>query len=457
MARRLEQPGSSNPTGPARTASTRRPPNPAGRPGAPGPTPQVAVVAVGGRSPASDTLSLTPSWQGWKLAPGTGPTTCRPVPLIGEREVILASRRQRLALYSLTGPAGPFAVASGLVPGDWYRSPIPRARLKELMRRSDGPALRDTALWVGLAAATAAGGVALWGSWGALPLFVVYGVLYGSASDSRWHEMGHGTAFRSRWLDEAVYQLASFCIMREPTVWRWQHARHHSDTLIVGRDAEIVAMRPARLARILLNLVGLVDVPLALASMVLHASGRLSAEERTFVPAEEARKVVRTSRIWLAIYLAVVAAAVASGSWVPLVLVGGPRLYGASLAVVYGLTQHAGLGENVLDHRLNTRTVLMNPVHRFLYLNMNYHTEHHMFPLVPYHRLPALHEQLVGDLPAPYPSLWAAYREILPAVLRQLRDPTYFVARDLPATATAYHGPVRGLLPDPEMTATVPA
>lgn len=366
-------------------------------------------------------------------------------------------RRQRLALYRLTGPAGPFAVAAGLAEGDWYRSPVPRTRLKELMRRSDGPALRDTALWVGLAVAAAAGGVALWGSWGALPCLLAYGVLYGSASDSRWHEMGHGTAFRTRWLDEAVYQVASFCMMREPTVWRWQHARHHSDTLVVGRDAEIVAMRPARLARILLNLVGLVDVPLALRLLVVHASGRLTAEERTFVPAEEARKVVRLSRIWLAIYLAVIGAAVASGSWIPVVLVGGPRLYGASLFVVYALTQHAGLGENVLDHRLNTRTVLMNPVHRFLYLNMNYHTEHHMFPLVPYHRLPALHEEIKGDLPAPYPSMWAAYRELVPAVLRQLRDPSHFVERALPPTAAPYHGPVEGLLPDRLMTEPVPA
>ena len=30
----------------------------------------------------------------------------------------------------------------------------------------------------------------------------------------------------------------------------------------------------------------------------------------------------------------------------------------------------------------------MMPVHRYLYWNMNYHVEHHMFPLVPYHALP---------------------------------------------------------------------
>jgi hypothetical protein len=28
-------------------------------------------------------------------------------------------------------------------------------------------------------------------------------------------------------------------VMRESTVWRWSHTRHHSDTIIVGRDPEI--------------------------------------------------------------------------------------------------------------------------------------------------------------------------------------------------------------------------
>ena len=66
---------------------------------------------------------------------------------------------------------------------------------------------------------------------------------------------------------------------------------------------------------------------------------------------------------------------------------------------IYGYTQHAGLAENVLDHRLNCRTVYMNPLHRYLYWNMNYHVEHHMFPLVPYHALPRLHELVKADMP----------------------------------------------------------
>ncbi|HEY2205428.1 MAG TPA: fatty acid desaturase family protein [Pseudonocardia sp.] len=341
--------------------------------------------------------------------------------------------------YSLVGTEGPKAVAAGLTTGEWFRSEVPRKRMKELMRRSDGPALRDTALWLGLMLASGVAGGLLWGTWWAVPCFLVYGVLYGSASDSRWHECGHGTAFRTRRYNDVVYQIASFMMMRDPTVFRWGHTRHHTDTLIVGRDPEIQVMRPARLAKVLANFVGLVDVPVALVTLVRHAAGRLGGEETTFVPEQERAKVYRTARISLVIYLVAIAVAVATGSILPLMYVGGPRIYGTFMHVIYGWTQHAGMGENVLDHRLNTRTVRMCRINRFLYWNMNYHVEHHMFPIVPYHRLPELHEEIAYDLAPAYPSIWAAYREIVPAVLNQLRDPAHYVRRELPEGAAPFH------------------
>src|SRR6204780_3886552 len=176
--------------------------------------------------------------------------------------------KERLERYSLAGPENQAAVDAGLAGGNWFRSAVPRKRMKELMRRSDGRAIRDTVIWIGLMITFAGLGIALRGSWLAVPFFLGYGVLYGSSSDSRWHESGHGTAFKTRWLDEGLYQLASFMIMRDPTTWRWSHSRHHTDTLIVGRDAEIEAMRPARLVTILLNFFGLVDVPKALWQML---------------------------------------------------------------------------------------------------------------------------------------------------------------------------------------------
>jgi fatty acid desaturase len=81
----------------------------------------------------------------------------------------------------------------------------------------------------------------------------------------------------------------------------------------------------------------------------------------------------------------------------------------------------------------------MNPVLRFLYWNMNYHIEHHMFPMVPYYRLLELHHLCLADMPEPYSGLIEAYREIIPAVRRQMGDPEWKVApRPLPPTARPY-------------------
>ena len=340
--------------------------------------------------------------------------------------------------YSLVGPEAELAVEKGLAGAEWYSSDVPRARMKELTKRADRPAIRDTSIWLGAMALFGGLGGFLWGSWLAVPFFLAYGVLYGSAADSRWHECGHGTAFRTRSLNDVVYQIGSFMMMRDPTIWRWSHFRHHTDTLIVGMDPEIQAMRPPRLAKILLNPLGIVDVPIAFFHLFLHASGRLTAEERTFVPEMERSKVARTARISLAIYGATLAACVVSGSILPAMYIGLPRMYGCWLGILFSLTQHAGLGEDVLDHRLNSRTIDFNPLLRFIYSNMNYHVEHHMFPMVPYHRLPELRAEIGYDIPPPYKGLLAAYREIIPTIMRQLVDPTHFVWQRLPSGATPH-------------------
>ena len=336
--------------------------------------------------------------------------------------------------YDLTGPQNQLAVAAGLATAEWYRTDIPRTRMKELMARSDGRATLDTVLWLGLIVVFGAVGsfLHLRDSLWAIPFFACYGVLYGSAGDSRWHECGHGTAFRTQWKNRVVYQIASFFMMRDPETWRWSHARHHTDTLIVGRDREIASMRPPALGRIFLNFFGIPDVIDAFKRMFIHAAGGMLGEEKDLTPESAWPTVHRTARIWLVIYAIVAATALITGSVLPIILVGGPRLYGAWLHVVFGLTQHAGLPENVLDHRLNCRSVEMNPVLRFLYLNMNWHVEHHMFPMVPYHRLPDLHTEMAAECVPMKTGLIDAYREIIPALRRQRRDPTYAIERRLP-------------------------
>lgn len=343
--------------------------------------------------------------------------------------------------YSLTGENAHLAVERGLAEADWYQTPVPRAKLRKLLERSDGPAIRDTFIWFALLGLTAWGTIALWGTWWMVLPYLVYAVLYSTASDSRWHEAGHGTAFKTDWMNNALYELASFMVMRESVVWRWSHTRHHSDTVIVGRDPEIQIPRPPDIRGQLTGLFAIGVYRGYAQSILLHSLGKISAVERTFVPEPEFPKIIRNSRIVVALYLATLTAAVALHSWVPVFLIILPHFFGTWLMMVHNTPQHAGLAENVLDHRLNCRTVYMNPASRFIYWNMNYHLEHHMFPLVPYHSLAKLHELIKHDCPPPYPGLLAAWREIIPAILRQVKDPAWHVKRTLPDSKLQGSGP----------------
>jgi Na+-transporting NADH:ubiquinone oxidoreductase subunit F len=157
--------------------------------------------------------------------------------------------------YSLTGENADRAIELGLAEADWYQCSIARATMRKLLQRRDGPAIRDCIIWFGLIIGLGAATVALWGTWWAVIPYLVYAVLYASTSDSRWHESSHGTVFKTDWMNNVLYEVASFMVMRESVVWRWSHTRHHSDTIIVGRDPEIVVPRPPNIIALLLGFI----------------------------------------------------------------------------------------------------------------------------------------------------------------------------------------------------------
>ena len=171
------------------------------------------------------------------------------------------ARPLRLGDYSLTGKDTALAIEKGLAEATSYQSPVPKAQMRALLERRDAPAFWGLVLWLGLLVAAGVSAFLAWPSpWAIIP-FAIYGVLYASSSDARWHEMGHGTAFKTDWMNNAVYELASFMVLRNATLWRWSHTRHHSDTIIVGRDPEIAVPRPPDMVAVLWAFVKLKAYP----------------------------------------------------------------------------------------------------------------------------------------------------------------------------------------------------
>jgi fatty acid desaturase len=313
----------------------------------------------------------------------------------------------------------------------WWEPRIDRSVLKGLMKRSNGPGLYFLGVWVALLVATALAIHFSRGTWWVVPAVVVYGLVLGFAYAPS-HECAHGTAFRTRWLNEAVMWLSSFIWGESPTHRRFAHSHHHSYTWHWRVDAQMGYTNPVPLRTYLGDVIGLVEFWPRAKLTVRHALGRIVERERTYLPDSEIPKVVREARILLTGYLALLGWAVVGQSWVPLLYFYIPRFAGAFGVFSFITTQHMGMNQNVYDHRQNSRSMTNAWLSRMLYWNMNYHIEHHIYPSVPFHALPALNAAIRDQLPEPSPSLLAAHAEILRTIAAQRRDPTAFAYHPLP-------------------------
>jgi fatty acid desaturase len=144
-------------------------------------------------------------------------------------------------------------------------------------------------------------------------------------------------------------------------------------------------------------------------------------------PPEEAdakRTAVRWARIVLLFHLAVLATGIATGLYMlPVVVSLGPFIANFWRDFI-GRTMHNGLRDNVADWRKCARTVKLDPLSRFLYWNMNYHIEHHMYAAVPCYNLPKLSKEVAWDFPKPR-SLRDAWREMRYVYKRIQDEPDY--------------------------------
>ena len=271
---------------------------------------------------------------------------------------------------------------------------IARKRLREFTRRNDWVGL----IWLtGHVSAVGISGYLVYLTLGTLwvaPAIFIHGLcvtfLY-----SPMHECSHGTAFRSRWINETVYWFVCLIYLSTPTWYRFKHAAHHAHTQIRGKDPDMVLPTPATFGQYVLYCSGLPMMYRFIGSLVRHASGRISPKDYGWLPENKRPRVILESRIALAVYASVGVAAVAFGSSAPLIYWLIPRLVSVPLMPWLRMAEHTGCAEGS-DIRTNTRTTKANPLLRFFFWNMPYHAEHHLCPSVPFHRLPALH-RAVGD------------------------------------------------------------
>jgi fatty acid desaturase len=292
------------------------------------------------------------------------------------------------------------------------RALVPRERLRALGQRRDGPGL--VFLFGHLLTLALTGtllGLSL-GSWWVVPATFLHGVVIVHLF-APFHESTHGTAFRTRWLNQAVAWATGLALFLPPTHFTLEHAAHHKFTQDPERDPERVP--EANTVRgYLLYATAIPYFRYAFSKLVHQARGRFTDLERSFIPPRSLPTVQREAQLMWAFYVALAVVSLAAQSWAVVLYWLLPRIVGEPAMRIIRMSEH-GACPLVPDMLRNTRTVITLRPLRWLNWNNAHHAEHHALPGIPFHALPALHQDLRAHLAEVRPGYVATQAHLLPS------------------------------------------
>ncbi|MGB5836142.1 MAG: fatty acid desaturase [Albidovulum sp.] len=202
------------------------------------------------------------------------------------------------------------------------------------------------------------------------------------------HECTHRTPFRSVPLNEWVGRMCGVVLLLPFGWFRYFHLAHHRFTNLPGRDPELEGPKPQNRREWIWHISGL---PYWAENARLLLRLCLGRERAEYLPAPALGPIETEARIVLGLY----ALATATLFWTPVLFWVWilPALLGQPALRLYLLAEH-GDCPTVANMFENTRTTFTNRIVRFLAWNMPFHTEHHVFPSVPFHKLPTLHRRM---------------------------------------------------------------
>jgi fatty acid desaturase len=287
---------------------------------------------------------------------------------------------------------------------------IERQPLAELNTLRDGPGWRR----LGSHLATVLLGGVLWRLDGlpwALRLFglVVSGIGLATCF-APLHECGHRTVFRSKRLNDGVAWLMGLLSFYNASFYRRYHQWHHRYTHQPGLDPELEDPVPTTLAGYLREISGWNWWTGKLRGHARLLWGDLSAIP--YMSPELIPQLRRSIRLQFAVYvvLAALSLMAANGflfwSWLLPLAIGQPVLRLLLLA------EHTGCAYGD-DGLTNTRTTLTLAPVRWLMWNMPFHAEHHLYPSLPFHALPAAHRWIGPRLQHLDRGYLAVHRDLL--------------------------------------------
>ncbi|HSZ92795.1 MAG TPA: fatty acid desaturase, partial [Acetobacteraceae bacterium] len=174
------------------------------------------------------------------------------------------------------------------------------------------------------------------------------------------------------------------------------HFAHHRHTQIAGQDPELDMAAPDDLGAYVRRILGVPYWRLRL--LVISDCWRGDLSRYPYVSPQAAPAIIRSVRAMSGVLVGGSVASVLLFGWAtPFVFWILPQLLCQPFLRAYVLSEHTGcsMDRNGLT---NTRTTLTNRAVRLLMWNMPFHAEHHLYPSIPFHRLPDAHVAICDRL-----------------------------------------------------------
>jgi fatty acid desaturase len=233
--------------------------------------------------------------------------------------------------------------------------------------------------------------VAIAHGWMLLPAMVLLGVAL-AVLFAPIHETMHMTAFASRRANAVVGWLVACPSLLNRDFYTAFHLAHHRHTQDPERDPELMTLPPSTMDAYVWRVIGLPYWRSRLTVLWDGLRGDLSAYP--YIAPRVAPRVILSLRLMALFVAACVALSmVLVGWWAPLVFWVGPMLLGQPVLRLYLLAEHTQCSMDA-NGLTNTRTTLTNPLVKLVMWNMSYHAEHHLYPSIPFHRLPDAHQAI---------------------------------------------------------------
>ena len=259
--------------------------------------------------------------------------------------------------------------------------------LRALSGRSDARGARRLAIHVALLAGTG-WLVAISGPVTLVPAMLAFGLAQ-VALFAPAHEATHQTAFASRRANLIVGWLAACPSLLNLHFYTAFHFAHHRHTQIPGQDPELDMEPPNDMGAYVRRILGVPYWRLRL--LVIADCWRGDLSRYPYVSEQAAPAIIRSVKAMSVAMIGGSAASALLFGWAtPFVYWILPQLLCQPFLRAYVLAEHTGctLDGNGLT---NTRTTLTNAAVRLLMWNMPFHAEHHLYPSIPFHRLPDAH------------------------------------------------------------------